>query len=320
MYKVVFLDSATIADGVLIPSPTFAHNWTDFGKTSSNEVFERAIDADFVITNKVQFDKTLLAKLPALKHIAIAATGTNCVDLHAASALGISVSNVPGYATGSASEHVIAMMLSLRRNLLSFQADISAGKWQQSEQFCFYNGPILDVANTTLGLIGTGAIARQVARVAQALGMQVIYHSISGRTEMDGETLVSLNTLLKNADVVSVHCPLTEATNNLIDAPQLALMRQTALLINTARGSIVNLAALHTALLNKQIAGAGIDVAPQEPPLPDAAIMRLNELHNCIVTPHTAWASQQASQVLMNQVVANLEAVAQGKAINIVTQ
>ena len=318
MYEVVFLDRNTFADSTVIPLPNFKHNWNDYAKTNATQTLERCIHAQLIVTNKVNLDNKLLTQLPKLKHIAIAATGTNCVDLKAAAALGISVSNVPGYATQTVSEHVIAVILGLRRNLLAYQADIAAGMWQASEQFCFHNRPIWDLASSTLGLIGTGAIAQQVARVAKTLGMKVIYHSVSGRTQLEGERLVSLNTLLAESDIVSLHCPLTPATENLIDTDQIELMRKNALIINTARGSIINLKALYQALLDNKIAGAGIDVAPIEPPPINSPIMQLNSLPNCIVTPHTAWASQQAMQILISQVVKNLEAFVKGKPINIV--
>jgi glycerate dehydrogenase len=318
MYRIVFLDSATIADGVDIPSPEFEHEWLNFDKTNAQQVLERAKQADIIVTNKVNLDRHVLEQLPHLKHIAISATGTNCVDLNAAKEMGVSVSNVPAYGTRSVSEHVLSMILALRRNLFAYKDDISAGKWQASEQFCFHNSPIHDLHNSTLGLIGTGAIAQHVAQLARAFGMRVIFHSISGRKSMDGETLVSLPYLLENADIVSLHCPLTPATENLIDTKALEIMRPSAILINTARGSIVDLNALHQTLVQNQIAGAGLDVAPQEPPPSDSFIMQLNELPNCIVTPHTAWASEQSMQVLVNQVVANLNAFGKGYSLNIV--
>lgn len=318
MRRIVFLDSATFADGIIIPSPDFAHEWTNFDKTNAEQTYERAQHANLIITNKVKFDKALLSRLPQLKHIAVTATGTNCVDLKAATELGIQVSNVPNYATRSVSEHVMSLILSLRRHLFPFQADIASGKWQASQQFCFHNEPISDLHGSTLGLIGTGAIAQQVGLLAKAFGMRVIFHSVSGRKELEGELLVSLHNLLTRADIVSLHCPLTPATENLINADCLKLMRNNALLINTARGSIINLEALHQALLNKEIAGAGLDVAPQEPPPNDSIIMQLNAMLNCIVTPHIAWSSHQSAQALMEQVIANLNAYASGKPINIV--
>jgi len=318
MRRIVFLDSATFAYGINIPSPDFEHKWTNFDKTNAEQTFERVQDANVIITNKVKFDRALLSRLPQLKHIAITATGTNCVDLKAATELGIQVSNVPGYATRSVSEHVMSLILSLRRHLFNFKADIADGQWQASQQFCFHNEPISDLHGSTLGLVGTGAIAQQVGLLAKAFGMRVIFHSVSGRKEFKGESLVSLDDLLTNADIVSLHCPLTPATENLINADRLKLMRNNAILINTARGSIVELKALHYALLNKEIAGAGLDVAPQEPPPKESVIMQLNAMVNCIVTPHIAWASQQASQGLMEQVIANLNAFASGKPINIV--
>jgi len=318
MRRIVFLDSATFADGIRIPSLDFAHKWTNFDKTNAEQTLERAQGANLIITNKVKFDKALMSQLPQLEHIAITATGTNCVDLKVATELGIKVSNVPGYATRSVSEHVMSLILSLRRHLFNFQADIASGKWQASQQFCFHNEPISDLHGSTLGLIGTGAIAQQVGLHAKAFGMRVIFHSVSGRKELKGESLVSLHDLLANADIVSLHCPLTPATENLINADCLKLMRNNALLINTARGSIVDLEALQEALLHKEIAGAGLDVAPQEPPPNSSVIMQLNAMLNCIVTPHVAWASQQASQALMDQVVANLNAFVSGQSINIV--
>lgn len=318
MRRIVFLDSATFADGISIPSPDFEHKWTNFDKTNAEKTLERAQGANLIITNKVKFDKALMSQLPQLKHIAITATGTNCVDLKAATELGIKVSNVPGYATRSVSEHVMSLILSLRRHLFHFQADIASGKWQASQQFCFYNEPISDLHGSTLGLIGTGAIAQQVGLLGKAFGMRVIFHSVSGRKELKGESLVSFHDLLASADIVSLHCPLTPATKNLINADALKLMRNNALLINTARGSIVDLEALHQALIGKEIAGAGLDVAPQEPPPKNSVMMQLNAMLNCIVTPHVAWASQQASQVLMEQVVANLNAFVSGQSINIV--
>ena len=320
MKKIVFLDRATFAADIQIPGPKFEHEWTNYAKTNAQQALKRALKADLIVSNKVIFNHSLLSNLPQLKHIAIAATGTNCVDLKAAAALGISVSNVPGYAMRSVSEHVIAMILGLRRNFFAYQNDIAAGKWQASEQFCFYNNPITDIAGSTLGLIGTGAIAQQVADLAKAFGMKVIFHSVSGRKEFTGKTLVTLNTLLTKSDVISVHCPLCPKSENLINMPQLELMRPNALLINTARGSIINLKALHHVLSKNLIAGAGIDVAPTEPPPLDSPIMALNSLNNCIVTPHTAWASKQSSQALINQVVDNLEFYVSGNPINIVKE
>lgn len=319
MQEIVFLDRGTISDSIEFAKPQSPYRWIDFDKTSDTEIIERAKNASVIVNNKVLLSKDVLAKLPKLKHIAICATGTNCVDLGAAESLNISVSNVPGYGTRSVSEHVIALILSLRRNLKHYQCDISAGKWQASEQFCFHNNPILDLSGATLGLIGTGAIAQQVATFARAFDMNVIYHSVSGREKLDGHTLVSLNELLAQSDIVSIHCPLTKTTHELINHDNLKLMRTHAILINTARGSIVDLSALLNALQNKFIAGAGIDVAPQEPPQTDSPMMRLNTMNNCIITPHSAWASQQAQTALMQTVIANIDAAIKGEKRNLVT-
>lgn len=318
MKKIVFLDAATLGDDVEMRRPDFPHNWQSYAKTPSSNLIERAHEADFIITNKVNLDAGALAQLPKLTHIAVAATGTNCVDLDAAKNLNISVSNVPGYGTHSVVEHVFSMILTLRRGLLPYKQDIQEGKWQQSELFCFYNQPLQDIKGSTIGIVGTGAIAIAVAKIAEAFGMRVLFHSISGRTSFEGGTLCDFDELLKQSDVVSVHCPLTTKSEGLFDLEQFKLMKPNALLINTARGSIVNLDALYSALLDHQIAGAGIDVAPQEPPENEDAILNINTLQNCIVTPHTAWASEQARQVLVEQVIQNIEAAAKGEARNIV--
>lgn len=315
---IVFLDRATIGPGVTVPAPCFDHEWINFNKTTAAETYARAYSADIVVTNKVVFDRELLLRLPQLQHIAIAATGTNCVDLSAARKQGISVSHVPSYAVTSVTEHTMAMILSLRRQLVTYYEDVRRGQWQAADQFCFFNDPIRDISSTTLGIVGTGAIAESVGSAAQAFGMRVIYHSVSGRREFKSNTLVDLETLLSQSDIVSLHCPLTEKTNALINQERLSLMKDDALLINTSRGHVVDLEALKEALLKKQLAGAGIDVAPEEPPKSDAAIMQLNQMPNCIVTPHTAWASIEAMQVLANQITRNLEAFQAEDPINIV--
>jgi glycerate dehydrogenase len=210
------------------------------------------------------------------------------------------------------------MILALKRQFSHYKADIEAGRWQGANQFCFYNSPIQDLRGSTLGLIGTGAIATQLATLAKAFGMQTVFHSVSGRSSFDDNTLIDLPELLNVSDVVSIHCPLNDTTHNLINFERISWMKPNALLINTARGSVVDLDALVVALQNKVIAGAGIDVAPQEPPKKTDPIMKLNQLHNCIVTPHTAWASEQASEALITKVIENINAFALGKPQNIV--
>lgn len=318
MPKLVFVDKGTFESSINFPKPTFECQYIEYDHTSNEEILVRCIDADYVITNKVVFDKKIISHLPNLKHIAVAATGTNCVDLPAASNANITVSNVPAYGTHSVSEHTFAMILSLRRHLLAYKQDIQNGKWQASKHFCFFNHSINDIAGSTIGLVGTGAIAQQVAKIASVMGMHVIFHSISGRSDLPEYTMLELPELLKKSDVVSLHCPFTSQTNHLINASTLQLMKPNALLINTARGQIVDLDALRAGLLKGQIMGAGIDVAPQEPPLENATVLKLNDLPNCIVTPHTAWASRQAMLTLIKQVALNIEAFHNGVARNIV--
>lgn len=318
MDKIVVLDAATLSDDIAFRPPAFEHEWVSYSQTKAEQVLKRAIDANYLITNKVVLDKNTLSQLPSLKHVAIAATGTNCVDLDAAKALGVGVSNVPGYGTTSVAEHVFSMILGLRRALLPYQYDISKGKWQAAEQFCFYNQRISDISGSILGIIGTGAIALELAKLAEAFNMKVLFHSVSGRKSLENHTLVGLTELLRRADVVSIHCPLTESSTGLINEDTLGIMKKDALLINTARGSIVDLDALYKTLVSERLAGAGIDVAPQEPPEINAPIMRLNNLTNCIVTPHTAWASQQARARLVETIIQNIEASHANISMNLV--
>ncbi|MDT0596499.1 D-2-hydroxyacid dehydrogenase [Glaciecola petra] len=318
MKKIVFLDADTLGHDIEMRKPNFQHIWQSYPKTQYSELFDRANEADIIITNKVNLDANTLAQLPKLTHVAVAATGTNCVDLIAAKNLNIGVSNVPGYGTNSVVEHVYSMILALRKGLIPYKQDIKDGKWQQSEQFCFYNQSLQDIRATTIGIVGTGSIALAVAKIAEAFGMHVMFHSVSGRTDLPGYALVNFEELLQHSDIVSIHCPLSPKSENMFGPEAFTHMKPNALLINTARGSIVNLDALYEALLERQLAGAGIDVATQEPPDNDAAILKLNHLPNCIVTPHTAWASEQARQVLVEEVIQNIEAAASDQARNIV--
>ncbi len=318
MHRVVFLDRGTISENIDIPPCNFPHEWQEFVKTSSEALFNRVKDASIIITNKVEIRREHLEKLPKLKHIAICATGTDAVDLKAASQLGISVSNAPAYATHSVAEHVFAQILSLRRDLEGYRKDIDEGKWQDCGQFCFHRSPIFDLHGSTIGLIGTGAIALQVAHIAKAFNMNTQFYSPSGRLAIEGETLVDFDTLLTSSDIVSVHCPLNDTTEGFINLSSFKKMKTRALFTNTARGSIVNLRDLFEALNKNLIAGAAIDVAPKEPPEMSADIMLLNKLDNCIITPHSAWASQASMNSLMNIVMSNIEAFVNDKRLNIV--
>lgn len=310
--RIVFLDrDSIIAD---IRRPGFAHEWAEYPASSAAEAVPRLHGATIAITNKVPLRAEALAALPGLKMIAVAATGTDNVDLAAARARGIVVSNIRGYAQAAVPEHTFALILALRRQLLAYRADIEAGLWQQSPRFCLFHHPIRDLHGSRLGLLGYGALGRQVAQLGRAFGMEVLVHT---RTPTDdaGVRQVGWDELLSSSDVLSLHVPLTDATRHIIGAAELARMQPSAILVNTARGGLVDEAALAAALQRGVIAGAGFDVLSKEPPPADNPLLQLR-LPNFLLTPHSAWASGQAMQALADQLVANIEAFVAGAPAN----
>ncbi len=312
--KIVFLDrKSIIAD---IRAPAFAHEWIDHDKTGSNEALARIQDASIVISNKVRLPGDILEQAPSVKMIAVCATGTDNIDLAYCKANGIVVSNIRGYAVHTLPEHVFMLVLALRRNLLGWREDVRAGLWQQSDQFCLFTRPINDIYGSTLGLIGQGVLGQSVRRIAEAFGMKVLVaEHKNAKTVRDG--YVDFDTVLKEADVISLHTPLTPETRHMISTREFGLMKSTALLINTARGNLVDEAALIQALKSGQIAGAGFDVLAVEPPRDGNPLLSL-DLPNFILTPHVAWGSRDAMQIMADQLVDNIEAFVAGTPRNIV--
>ncbi|GDY27167.1 lactate dehydrogenase [Agarivorans sp. Toyoura001] len=310
--KIVFLDRLTLSNNIKLSRPQFSHQWHEYPRSTSQQVLERANDADIIIVNKVQLNRQLLEQLPQLKMITVAATGTNNVDLHAAKELNIVVSNVRDYASQSIAEHSLALMFNLRRNLLAYHQAIQQGRWQQSQQFCFFDYPIDNLAGQTLLVIGAGNLGQATAELASNIGMKVIFAEHKNKQPRPGR--VDFNQALSCADVISIHCPLTPQTQDLIDEPEFLLMKKNALLINTARGGIVNEQALLLALQNKQIAGAASDVSESEPPKADSPLLQAMHLNNFIMSPHIGWASQQNMQMLADQLIGNIDAFAAGQA------
>ncbi|GGC21187.1 D-2-hydroxyacid dehydrogenase [Pseudoduganella buxea] len=311
-HNIVFLDRASlIAD---VRRPGFDHDWTEYPASTAQQAIERLAGATIAITNKVPLRAEALARLPDLRLIAVAATGTDIVDLAAARERGIVVCNIRDYAFAAVPEHTFALILALRRNLLAYRADVEAGKWQRSERFCLFDHPIRDLHGSRLGLVGYGALGKRVAEIGRAFGMTVAVHT---RTPVDGVVNLPLHELLATSDVVSLHVPLSAATRNLIGAPELARMKPSAILVNTARGGLVDEAALADALTRGVIAGAGFDVLSQEPPPPDNVLLNLR-LPNFLLTPHSAWASAEAMQGLADQLTGNIEAFAGGAPVNVV--
>lgn len=286
-------------------------NWTIYPETSDREVCERIVDADIILTNKVPINALSLSQAPRLKIISVMATGTNVVDLQAAAQHQVVVCNAVKYGTGSVVQHVWALILALTTRLADYQRAAVDGTWQDSSLFCLLNFPVEELQGKVLGIVGAGELGRGMAKVAEAFGLEVIYAALPGRQYTDQQR-VDFKALLSRADIVSLHCPLTDETTNLIDEVELALMKPSAVLINTARGGMVNEVALRRALLNGTIAGAGIDVLTNEPPRQGNPLLD-ETIPNLIVTPHCAWAARQSRQRLVDQTVENVRAFLQGK-------
>lgn len=315
MHHITFLDRDSLI--ATLRPPAFPHTWRDYPATAPHEVVDRLRGATIAVVNKVPLRADVLDQLPDLRMIAIAATGTDNVDLAACRARGIVVANIRDYSLVSVPEHCFALVLALRRNLQAYAADVAAGRWERSTRFCLLDHPIVDLAGSRLGIIGYGALGRRVAQLGRAFGMEIAVTSRSPVLDTD-VTVLPLAELLASADVVSLHLPLTAQTRQLIGAAELASMKRGALLINTARGGLVDEAALAQALRDGVIAGAGFDVLSQEPPSADNPLLHL-DLPNFVLTPHVAWASGGAMQNLADRLIANLEAWVAGAPTNVVT-
>ncbi|MDM5180178.1 D-2-hydroxyacid dehydrogenase [Massilia sp. DJPM01] len=314
MHTIVFLDRDSLKANVR--RPAFGHEWREHAASGSGEVLERLRGATIAITNKVALRAADIAQLPELKMVAISATGTNNVDLDACRERGIVVSNIRDYSLVAVPEHCFSLILALRRNLKAYGADVDAGHWQRSSQFCLHSHPIADLAGSRLGIVGYGALGKKVAAIGRAFGMRI---AVVSRSKVDdpGVEVLTFDELLRTSDVVSLHLPLSAQTANMIGARQLAQMKPGALLINTARGGLVDEAALASALAGGVLGGAGFDVLSQEPPAPDNPLLALR-LPNFILTPHVAWASAGAMQTLADMLIDNVEAFEAGKPLNVV--
>lgn len=315
MERIVFLDRDSLhAD---LRRPAFAHEWRDYPAMAASEVVARLREATVAISNKVPLRKDTLAQLPGLRMIAVCATGTDNVDIGYCRAQGIAVANVRNYAVHSVPEHVFMLILALRRNLIAFRADVRAGLWQRAEQFCLFTQPIRDLHGATLGVVGRGVLGAAVGRLGQAFGMRVLYAEHKGANVVRAG-YTAFEAVLAESDVVSLHSPLTAETRHLIGAAELKRMRRDALLINSARGGLVDEAALADALKQDLIGGAGFDVLSREPPRAGNPLLDL-DLPNFIVTPHVAWSSREAMQAMADQLIDNIEAFVGGVPRNLVT-
>ncbi len=309
--RTVFLDRDSLDFGDLDLSllSQAVETFTCYSSTEPEAVAERISNAEIIIVNKVVLDEALMRQAPALKLICVAATGTNNVDLDAASRLGVCVCNCQGYGTASVAQHVFTLVLALSTSLLRYHQAVQAGAWGRSRQFCLLDYPIMELEGKTLGIVGYGELGQAVARLAEAFGMRVLIAARSGTAPSAGR--LALSELLPQVDVLSLHCPLTDATRDLIGAEQLALLKPGALLINAARGGVVNELALLAALQSGRLGGAGVDVLSEEPPRNGNPLLGA-ELPNLIVTPHSAWGSCEARQRIVGQLSENIQAWMRG--------
>lgn len=314
---IVFLDRGTLSPQTRLRPPAFAHTLQTHERSTPAEAAERLREAEIVLVNKVRLDAATLAQAPRLKLVAVAATGTDNIDLAACRERGITVCNIRQYAVNTVPEHTLALIFALRRSLLGYQASVRAGRWQAAQQFCYFDHPIRDLAGSTLGVIGDGVLGQAVATLGRALGMRVLMSAHKGRSDM-GPLYTPFEQVLAESDVLTLHCPLNAHTRHLIGRPEFAQMRRRPLLINTARGGLVDEDAVGWALDQGHIAGAGFDVVSVEPPPPDHPFMALLERPDFILTPHVAWASDEAIQALADQLIDNVEAFVAGQPRHVV--
>lgn len=315
--EIVFLDRESLSPETRLRAPDFPHRLTVHERSAADEVAARIADADIVITNKVPVRADAIAAAKRLRLIAVCATGTDMVDVKAAAARGIVVSNVRNYATNTVPEHVFALIFALRRSLLAYRDSVRAGRWQTASQFCFFDHPIGDLAGSTIGIVGRGSLGGAVAKIAEAFRMEVLFAGRKG-DPAPAAPYVPFEEMLRRSDIVTLHLPLTPEARNLIGASEFAAMERHPLLINASRGGLVDEVALGDALRSGRIAGAGFDVATAEPPPADHPLMALLDLPNFILTPHVAWASREAQQALADQLVDNIDAFWRGAPRNVV--
>lgn len=316
--KIVVLDGYTLNPGDL--------SWKDlealgtvkiYDRTRPGEVVERATGAQIVLTNKTVLDGEALSQLPDLKYIGVLATGYNVVNLEAARRQGITVTNIPAYSTDSVAQMVFAHLLNITQRVGHYAEEVASGHWTKQADFSYWNTPLVELAGKTLGVIGLGHTGMATARIALAFGMQVLAYTSKSAAELPAgiRKADSLEQVFSDSNVVSLHCPLTETTKNLVNMERLKLMKREAVLINTGRGGLVNETDLAEALEKGLLAAAGVDVLSSEPPVPGHPLVGVK---NCFITPHIAWATFEARQRLMGQAVRNIEAFLSGQPINTV--
>lgn len=315
--KIVVLDAYTANPGDLSWEPLSALGEVIvYDRTAPEDVVLRAKDADAVLVNKVKITREVMDALPRLRYVGVLATGYNVVDIKAAHEHEITVTNIPAYSTMSVAQMVFAHLLNITNSVAQYTGEVKTGRWSKCEDFCFYNVPLTELDGRTMGIVGLGNIGMAVAKMAQAFGMQVL--AISSKPAETLETLGickanSYEELFAKADVLSLHCPLTDDTQHMVNAERLALMKPTSILINTGRGPLVDEQALADALNQGRIRAAGVDVLAEEPPHKDNPLIGTK---NCSITPHIAWATAEARERLLTIAIENVKAFAKGKPQN----
>ncbi|MHC4692448.1 MAG: D-2-hydroxyacid dehydrogenase [Planctomycetota bacterium] len=317
--NIVVLDGYTLNPGDLTWKDLEAlGQCTVYERTGPEEVVPRAKDAEIVLTNKTLLFSDVIKQLPKLKYIGVLATGYNVVDIELTRNLGIPVTNVPAYSTRSVAQLVFAHLLNLAHHVGAHSETVKNGKWASNIDFCYWDTPLIELTGLTMGIIGFGRIGQATTKLALAFGMKVITYDVVTPTNMpEGCQFVDLEDVFRSSDVISLHCPLTTQTQNIINRERLDLMKKTAFLINAGRGPLVDEQALAQALNNEEIAGAGLDVLSSEPPDKDNPLLKAK---NCFITPHIAWATRSARQRLLKVVVDNVAAFLAGKPQNVVNE
>ncbi|AMN68485.1 D-2-hydroxyacid dehydrogenase [Psychrobacter sp. P11G5] len=297
--RAVFLDKGTFSDGVNLPAPAGVTDYFTYDDTPENSdlIIERCQDAEIIFTNKVQIPADVIAKLPKLKLIQLTATGMNNVDQEACEEHNVTLYNVAGYAVKSVPEHTFMLMLNAMRAGIHYHQKVADGTWRDNGNFCLLDVPLVDLEDKTLGIIGVGTIGKRVTEIARAFGMTVLWAEHQGRTPRNDD-YTAFDEVLANADVISLHCPLNEHTQHLINKDTLAKMTKQPLLVNVARGGIVDSQALADAIHNEQILGYGSDVFEQEPITTDDPLLSISDHPRVIFSPHNAWGSKSAQETL----------------------
>lgn len=289
---------------------------TIYERTAPDEVLERAAGAEVLLTNKVVLNSETIAALPDLKYIGVLATGYNVVDIAAARERGIIVTNIPAYSTPSVGQMVFAHILNITQQVRHYSEKVTQGDWSKSSDFCFYDTPLIELLGKKIGIVGLGQTGYNTARIAIGFGMKVWAVTSKSRLQLPPEIRkADLDQVFHECDIISLHCPLTDSTRNLVNANRLSLMKPTSILINTGRGPLVNEQALADALNTGKIYAAGLDVLSEEPPRSDNPLLTAR---NCFITPHIAWANFEARQRLIHITVSNLKAYIDGKPVNVV--